>query len=221
MVILWLAENQFPDKKLPQYLVDLQDRGLSIKWCDNLMSHKKYFYVCQQYPDAHIITADDDLIYPPFFVKELWNLHRQYPKNVVALTCQTISPNYRTLPSQWPGVSKEKIESSYHISLNSGSGALFPPNSLPAEAFEKEAIQRLCPYADDLWLTAMTHMNGVATTKFDYFPFPVVIRSTLKESLLSNYNSATQNHPINNDTQWDAITKEYGNQLKKILGDFF
>lgn len=221
MIILWLAREQFPDEAIPQTLIEQQKRGLTIRWCDNLMSHKKYYYVFQEYPRANIITADDDMIYPPFFVSRLWRMHLDHPNDVVALTCQTISPSYRTPPSKWLGVSKGKIVSSYQISLNSGSGALFPPNSLPNNAFNKNAIQRLCPYADDLWLTAMTHMNGVRTTKFEYNPFPIVIRATLGDSLCSTYNSAIKGHLINNDTQWAAITQEYANQLKAQIGNFF
>ena len=40
-VILWLAEEQFPDKKLPQNLLNLQERGLTIRYCHDLRSHKK------------------------------------------------------------------------------------------------------------------------------------------------------------------------------------
>lgn len=221
LIILWLAKEQFPNGNIPKSLREQQKRGLTIRWCDNLMSHKKYFYVCQEYPDANIITADDDLIYPPFWASRLWKMHMEHPTDVVALTCQTISPSYRTLPSKWLGVAREKIISSYRVSLNSGSGALFPPNSLPLEAFNKEAIKKLCPYADDLWLTAMTHMNGIKTTKYEFNPFPIVIRSTLVESLCTNFNSAQKDHPINNDTQWAAITREYQTQLERNIGDFF
>lgn len=220
-IILWLAEEQFPNRKLPVNLVEQQKRGLSIRWCDNLMSHKKYFYVCQEFPEANIITADDDMIYPPFFVSRLLDMHAKYPNDVVSLTSQTISPTYCTPPSQWCGVSHQEIVSSFRISINSGAGVLFPPHSIPAQAFDKRAIKKLCPYADDLWLTVMTHMNGVPTTKYRYNPFPIVIKSTLSSSLCSDYNSISSGSNINNDTQWAALTNEYREQLKNTVGDFF
>ena len=40
-IILWLAEEQFPDKKLPESLIKLTERGLSIEYCEDLRSHKK------------------------------------------------------------------------------------------------------------------------------------------------------------------------------------
>lgn len=221
MIILWLSEEQFPNRELPITLKEQQNRGLTIKWCDNLMSHKKYFYVCQGYPNACIITADDDLIYPPFQIERLWNMHIEHPTDVISLTSQTITPTYCTPPSKWTGVSKQEVVSSYRLSLNSGSGALFPPQSLPKQAFDKKAIKKLCPYADDLWLTVMIHLNGVRITKYRFSPFPVVIKSTLSDSLCKNFNSITQNHAINNDTQWAAITREYREQLKHKIGDFF
>ena len=221
MIILWLAEEQFPNRKLPVNLVEQQKRGLSIRWCDNLMSHKKYFYVCQEFPEANIITADDDMIYPPFFVSRLLDMHAKYPNDVVSLTSQTISPTYCTPPSQWCGVSHQEIVSSFRISINSGAGVLFPPHSIPAQAFDKRAIKKLCPYADDLWLTVMTHVNGVPTTKYSYNPFPIVIKSTLSSSLCAEFNSISSGSNINNDTQWAALINEYRDQLKKIVGDYF
>ena len=41
-VILWLSEEQFPNKQLPENLTRLQEFGLSIKWCkDDIKSFKK------------------------------------------------------------------------------------------------------------------------------------------------------------------------------------
>ena len=43
-IILWLAEEQFPNKKLPDKIHILEKLGLTIRWCDDLRSHKKYYY---------------------------------------------------------------------------------------------------------------------------------------------------------------------------------
>lgn len=44
-VILWLADSQFKEiEELPEELKVLQKRGLIIRFCDDLKSHKKYFY---------------------------------------------------------------------------------------------------------------------------------------------------------------------------------
>lgn len=221
MIVLWLAEDQFPGKVLPKELTKLQKRGLVIRWCDNLMSHKKYFYIMQEYPKANIITADDDSFYPPFFIERLVKMHDKYPNDVVCLTAQSMGDNYRVVPSQWPGISKKEIISSYTISINSGSGALFPPHSISPKAFDKDAIQSLCPYADDLWLTVMAHINGTKISKYKYHPFPVVIKSTLSDSLAKNYNGPQAKSEINNDKQWDNMMNAYEADIRAIVGDYF
>ena len=63
-VILWLAEEQFQDKKIPKRLMQLQKRGLEILYCEDLKPHKKYFYTMQEYPECFVVTADDDIFYP-------------------------------------------------------------------------------------------------------------------------------------------------------------
>ena len=42
-VVLWLAEEQFPQKEneLPSELLELQNFGLTIKWCTDIRSYKK------------------------------------------------------------------------------------------------------------------------------------------------------------------------------------
>ncbi len=42
MVILYLAEEQFPNKEadLPGKLLKFKENGLTIKWCEDLKSYK-------------------------------------------------------------------------------------------------------------------------------------------------------------------------------------
>lgn len=63
-IVIWLAEEQYPQKKIPQKLKDLETYGVEFRFCDDLKSHKKYFYALQEYKDYCIITTDDDVIYP-------------------------------------------------------------------------------------------------------------------------------------------------------------
>ena len=125
-----MAEDQFPSKEVPSNLVDLSKRGLQIRWCDNLMSHKKYYYVLQEYSNDLVITADDDSFYPRDFISSLLKMHLKHPTNIVCLTAQPISPSYSTLPSEWNGSLAGEKSDSFQISVNTGSGALFPPHAL-------------------------------------------------------------------------------------------
>ena len=61
-ILLWLAEEQFPNKEadLPKSLIDDAAAGkFELRWCDDLGSHKKYFYTMQEFPDDIVVTVDD------------------------------------------------------------------------------------------------------------------------------------------------------------------
>ena len=52
-IILWLAEEEFPgrEKDFPSELLECMGQGLEVRWCENLRSHKKYFYTMMQFPE--------------------------------------------------------------------------------------------------------------------------------------------------------------------------
>jgi hypothetical protein len=64
-VILWLAEEEFPNKEkgLPRELIQLIKSGLTISWCRDIKSYKKLIPALEKYPKSIIVTADDDLYY--------------------------------------------------------------------------------------------------------------------------------------------------------------
>jgi RimJ/RimL family protein N-acetyltransferase len=54
-IILWLADTQFESlEKIPRELREQQKRGLTIRFCDDLKSHKKYFYTMQEYKNKKV-----------------------------------------------------------------------------------------------------------------------------------------------------------------------
>ena len=41
-IILWLATEQFENQEMPELLETLKSKGLEIRFCEDLKSHKKY-----------------------------------------------------------------------------------------------------------------------------------------------------------------------------------
>lgn len=206
-IILWLATTQFEGlESLPQELLRLQSRGLTIRFCDDLKSHKKYFYAMQEYSEDIIILVDDDMFYPYDTIKKLMKMHNKYPKDICAMTAQVMSPSVTSMPSVWRNpMLKEKYEHSDQIQIFTGSGSLYPPHVLDNNVFNKNQINEICPYADDLWLTfmAMQHKTKI-TTQFPWRAFPITIYGTSVESLWQ-INSARGN----NDKQWKALLEKF------------
>lgn len=213
-IILWLAEEQFEGiGSLPSELQNQQKRGLTIKWCDNLLSHKKYFYTMQQYPNDLIILVDDDSFYSYDLVKKLYKLHKKNPKDIVCMTPALIHPDYTSHPSIWtrPRIN-EKIEHSFLAQPFTGQGTLYPPKTIPEMAFQKDIVMELCPYADDLWLKFVSLVSHTAVTSiYKCRSFPVSIYGTGASSLWHINGDAKKN-----DEQWDALIKKYPEEFEKF-----
>lgn len=204
-IILWLAESQFDGlESLPDSLLILQKRGLTIRFCDDLLSHKKYFYTMQEYPDDLVVLLDDDMIYPIDTIKKLLYMHKKYPRDICVISGEVMSKN--TLPSQWRNpYLKEKFEHSNMLQAYTGSGSLFPPHVLSPKVFDKEAIKQLCPYADDLWLAYMANCYTTKTTAlYPWRTFPISIYNTAEECLWKLNGLERKN-----DMQWNQILQKY------------
>lgn len=205
-VILWLADTQFEGmEQLPETLIALQNRGLTIRFCDDLRSHKKYYYTMQEYPDDLIILMDDDMFYPYDTIEKLLKMHEQYPEDVCVMTAQKIIKDKP--PSYWANPAlNERLQHSDELQIFSGSGSLYPPNALNDQLFDKEKIKNLCPYADDLWLTAMAQLQKTKITAFNpWCAFPITIYQTSASSLWQINAAQGQN-----DIQWGNIKNIVG-----------
>lgn len=88
-------------------------------------------------------------------------MHKKFPDDICIMTAQVMEPSFETRPSAWRNpMLKEKFEHSNKIQIFTGSGSLYPPHVFSDEVFNKEVIQTVCPYADDLWLTFMAQRNN-------------------------------------------------------------
>lgn len=207
-IVLWLAESQFPNHQLPETLTALEKRGLTIRYCEDLRSHKKYHYAFQEYPDDNIILADDDLIYPRDTVKKLVKLHKKHPRDIVCVSAQIIAPEMTSPPSVWvPPTPGKRYVSCREAQAFTGAGSLFPPRWYPPEALDKEKAMSMAGSADDLWLKAMSLTAGVKTTvKKHPRGFPVEIKIPKNVTLFQENAASGENH---NDIAWQALVNKY------------
>lgn len=210
-VILWLAESQFEGlDSLPERLLRLQARGLTIRFCEDLRSHKKYFYALQEYSRDLVILADDDLFYPRDTISQLLRLHRRWPDDICCITAEVIEPDFTSVPSLWrnPELQEHHWQHTDRIQAYTGSGTLIPPHALGQNAFDRDVFQKICPYADDLWISFMAHRHGTKlSTLKKWRAFPVAIYATAQGSLYYINGEGKQN-----DVQWKNLLEYYGAQ---------
>ena len=171
-VILWLATTQFPDHRLPESILELQKRGLTIRWCDeDLRSHKKYFYVLQEYKNADIVLLDDDLYYPDRLLENLVKMAQENPACICATrvhrmtyTCGKLNP-YR----QWHHNFNKWRGDSSDLFFTSGAGTLIPAGLMPQDTFNKEVFKDICFFADDVWLNFQARNGNVKVVTNSFY----------------------------------------------------
>ena len=193
-VILWLAPEQFPNKEkdLPEELLDLRKFGLTIDWYKDIRSYKKIIPTLKKYPDAIIITTDDDIYYAPDTVETLYKSYLEHPAEIHAHRCDWLRVNIKKAclnnkndklidtspqPSHqgegaqiitWAKTRElfkdlHRDEASFRQRLTGYGAVLYPPHSLHKDVTDEELISRTIPTHDDIWLWAMAVLNGTKT----------------------------------------------------------
>ncbi|MCR5837505.1 MAG: hypothetical protein K6G88_13460 [Lachnospiraceae bacterium] len=217
-IVLWLAEEQFEDKEaLPKLIKELvAQEKLTIKWCYDLKSHKKYFYAMQEYVDAIIITIDDDINYSSRTLEHLFCGYISYPKSISSLRTHLIVTDDKEVRpySYWIKECDGYIQTPSMRLLATGcAGILYPPAIFETEFFDESVIEEMCLNADDLWLKALEIYYDIPTVLVRAHD-GISVREGSQETSLWNSNITE------NDVQWNKICQWFKEKTgKDILND--
>lgn len=216
MVILWLADSQFPrhELDLPRKLLRLKKFGLGIRWCKDIKSYKKLIPALRLFPDEIIVTADDDMFYRPEWLGVLYKSYLQERESVhchYASKMKVVDGEIRPW-CEWK--LSARGNSSFRNSLWGGVGALYPPHVLSSEVLNEGAFDKLAPNADDLWFWLMAVRNGHRVKLADdAFCELVADWAVDKSEALMNTNVACGK----NDVQLSNILKAYPEVKSRLL----
>ncbi|MBR1641479.1 MAG: hypothetical protein IJ683_04050 [Butyrivibrio sp.] len=158
-VMLWLAKEQFEggESDLPDKLLALKSKGLTIRFCEDLRPHKKYYYTMKENPDCDVITVDDDVFYPENLLEMLLETAKKYPNTVVCTWGHGMilgQDGDVNTADKWQYLT-DGTEPSFSVIPTGVGGVFYPAHCLDDEVFNDDAIRQLCLNADDLWLKAM------------------------------------------------------------------
>jgi hypothetical protein len=167
-IILWLDELEFTADNIPLDLAELEGEQFSIQYCPDFKSYKKLVPSLQQFPDSVIITFDDDLIYAPNLVQDLFSAHQKMPNAVVASRGRIINvdENKSISPyNQWQFIQNDQaaISADYCLLPVGYGGVLYPPHSLHAKTTDSLLFMHLAPSADDIWFKCMAMLMDTPT----------------------------------------------------------
>lgn len=208
-IVLWLDPLTM-SKPLPVALHKQKNRGLEIFETPDIRSYKKLIPALKMFPEAAIITVDDDVVYDYDIIERMLTA---YVANTDAIqACRVHSMKLdgsgRLLPyNQWDWTTASIVKRHF---ITGVGGVLYPPHSLGKEVLNQDVFLSICPTADDVWFTAMAKLNGTPIMK-------VETRSPKGEDYVSNLEVQDMGLcRINtgrfgrNDEQIQAVFSRYG-----------
>lgn len=165
-LVLYVTLSQFKENEMPQQLLTLAKENpiFEIRNYDcDIRSYRKLIPALNDFPDAVIVTIDDDVKYHPDMLRELLDLHAQIPDAVLAHRAKKINvgkPYRKWRKWRWYHFLFRRIHRSY-LNMQTGcAGVLYPPHSLKADMLDVELFTKLAPSTDDIWFWAAGVANG-------------------------------------------------------------
>ena len=222
-IILWLSKNQFVGQALPQSILNCQEKGLTIRWVDgDLRSHKKYFYVLQEYKNKNVdvVLLDDDLYYPDRLLENLVSMAHRHPHSICATRVHKMTYNgegqlkpYR----QWIHNYNPKQEMcSGDLFFTSGAGTLIPSGIMPADTFNDEVFKQICFHADDVWLNMHAQKAGISIYTNNTYNKDEISIGHSQDVKLVNENVLSGG----NDKQIQAVMEYLNNNLGRLSENY-
>ena len=166
-VILYLTFSQFGESGIPQELQKLANDNSRFEIRDyprDIRSYRKLIPALRDFPDAIIVTIDDDVAYPKNMLRDLLRLHEQMPQAVLAHRAKRMKPDepYRKWKKyRWYHFLLKKIHTSFKNIQTGVGGVLYPPHSLKKEMMNVELFTELAPTTDDIWFWAAGVANDI------------------------------------------------------------
>ncbi|WP_410217328.1 glycosyltransferase [Paracoccus sp. (in: a-proteobacteria)] len=207
-IVLWVAYGD--EKALPAEVVQLQAHGLSIRTCQDIRSYKKLIPSLDEFADNYLVTADDDVYYPPNWLDSLVSIAARNPRAVVGgrVHMAELNPDGSFKPyTRWElATSKRQTPTNRHLMFPTGvGGILYPPRAFHEEVSNREDFMRFCPQGDDIWFFWMAKRAGLQHLRgrdwFDVIEWP-----STQQVALCNDNL----HGSGNDEQIKAMEAHFG-----------
>jgi len=172
-LILYVTLSQFGDSEMPEGLLTLANENpiFEIRNYDtDIRSYRKLIPALLDFPDSIIVTIDDDVAYHQHMLRDLLDMHVQYPKAILAHRAKRINlgkPYRKWSKYRWYHFVFKRIHRSF-LNIQTGvGGVLYPPHCLKQEMLDEKLFTKIAPTTDDIWFWAA----GVAND-YPVIPMP-------------------------------------------------
>jgi hypothetical protein len=219
-IVLYLTFSQFGESGIPMELQELVKNNPVFEirnYDDDIRSYRKLVPALNDFPDAVIVTIDDDVWYDKDMLRVLLRLHDKFPDAILAHRAKKIKLNapYRKWKKyRWYHFVFKRIHSSYRNLQTGVGGVLYPPHSLKKEMIDSELFKAIAPTTDDIWFWAAAVANG---TKIIPVPFGYNKPRGLKKPKGLSLKTTNFKSGIDlNSESLKKILKKYPEILQKI-----
>ncbi|SEM73514.1 hypothetical protein SAMN05192583_1038 [Sphingomonas gellani] len=153
-VVLYL--DQGDEKALPKLVTELAGERISIQPRPPIRSYGKLVNALSDFPNANIITVDDDVVYSSNLVEQLTTGAAQNPGAIVCSRAHRVSftlDGFLLPYGSWADDVQDEFarKSSVDLMPTGVGGVLYPPGSLHPDVMDMETALRICRTADDVW----------------------------------------------------------------------
>lgn len=165
-IVLYVTMSQFEGIGLPKEILELErdNEIFEIRNYDReIRSYRKLIPALMDFPEATIVTVDDDVAYHRHMLRDLLNLHMKFPQDILAHRAKRISlgnPYKKWKKYRWYHFLGRRYYLRYDTIQTGVGGVLYPAHSLRAEMMDEGLFTGLAPTADDLWFWAAAVANG-------------------------------------------------------------
>lgn len=172
-MVLWLDEQ----RALPAAIRRLERRGLQVRPCEDLGSHKKYFpYVDEDldaFPETPLVIMDDDSMLSRTWLKDLVELHQTRPRDVLCHRAWTVGVSNDRIDPYVDWKECVSTEASPRNFATGVGGVLYPPSLLCLVRDKGREFLSKAPKADDVWLHSIAVENHYKTRQVRAQALPV------------------------------------------------
>jgi O-antigen/teichoic acid export membrane protein len=195
-LILWVDEASVVAAPGPG-LERARRRGLEILPCPDLGPHKKYApYVTTGAPGP-LVTADDDVLYPRSWLRDLARAHAAAPELVLCHRAHRMLVAGQAAPyATWPLC--RDATPGFTVFPTGVSGVLYPDRMLDALREAGTGFVAVAPRADDVWLHSVAVRTRTMIRQLTARPrlFPVVPRTQAGALMQENVQGGRNDRAI-------------------------
>ncbi|MGE0230434.1 MAG: glycosyltransferase family A protein [Flavobacteriaceae bacterium] len=193
-VILALPDYSLRSGK-PYPALEQVPHGVDLLRCADTGPSTKLLPALRAEADAHIIVADDDVIYPSDFISTLLAGHRAIPDAAIGLRGWCIEPNVE--PRHYEHVWGTALRTARQVDILLGVwGYLIPPGSLDEAVFDYGGYPDAMRWVDDVWISGHLARRGVARHVVPSRGFPLRTRAERLHALTFGLNRSGLNDRI-------------------------